>query len=180
MLKKIICLSCIILSLGACSFKAVKEGETPFSSVAKAQNFAQVSSVFKIELDDKLGTGSSLLLFIDYDGFEYKIKVLGAFASVLLKAGYNLKDFTYDFEPEILQNKQVKELFEQTISVLVSQNYADKYNCTHNNCTLELGTTMFKNKYIFSSYNQAGFAQDILCSYRRGTVKINLQLLKVK
>ena len=149
---------------------------------AKAQNFAKFSSVLKVDLDEKLGQGSSLLLFIDYNkqNSSYIIKIVGAFSSVLLKAKYEQNTFTYDFEPQILQNKQVKELFEQTIKVLISSAYNDNYKCSLNRCEVALGTDMFKNKYIFSSYNKEGFAQNVLCSYRRGVIKINLNLLKIK
>ena len=97
----------------------------------------------------------------------------------MLKARYTNNSFTYDFEPQFLQNKQIKELFEQTIKVLISKDYKDKYKCSLNQCQIVLGAEMFKNKYVFSNYNKEGFAGDILCYYRRGVVKINLHLLKV-
>lgn len=168
--------------LGACSFKIQQKdlGVDTFSATGK--NFAQVSSVFKIDLDEKLGEGSSLLLSLDYDEQNnlYNIKILGAFASVLLKAKYQENNFYYDFKPELLENKQVQELFEQTIKVLIGNDYSSKYDCKTKQCTLFLGTQMFKNKYTFEAYNKEGYAQNVLCSYRRGVIKINLHLLKIK
>ena len=180
MFKIINLLICFSLFFAACSFKNISGEEKSFP--AKAQNFAQVSSVFKIELDEKLGEGSSLLLFIDYDNqaSAYTIKVLGAFSSILLKVRYDLTSFDYIYKPQLLENSQVQELFEQTVAALLNGEYKDKYVCSSKECSLELGSQMFKNKYILSSYNQAGFAQDILCSYRRGVIKINLRLLKIK
>ena len=165
----------------ACSLNKQSKEQNMNLYPAKVQNFTQVGSVFKIDLDEKLGQGSSLLLFIDYDKQTsvYTVKILGAFSSVLLKAKYDENSFTYDFEPQLLQNKQVKELFEQTIKVLVSKEHHDKYKCSSSECVVSLGTDMFKNKYIFSTYNGDGFAENILCSYRRGVIKISLNLLKI-
>lgn len=181
MYNKIIILVVCCFIFCACSLKNQSKGQNINLYSAKAQNFAQVGSVFKIDLDEKLGQGSSLLLFVDYDKQTsvYTIKILGAFSSVLLKARYDKNSFSYDFEPQLLQNKQVKELFEQTIKVLISKDYKDKYKCSSYKCEVALGTDMFKNKYVFSSYNENGFADNILCSYRRGVIKINLHLLKV-
>ncbi len=182
MYKRIFYLLVFCILLGACSFKIQQKdvGINTFSAIGK--NFARASSVFKIDLDEKLGEGSSLLLSIDYDEPNnfYNIKILGAFASVLLKAKYQENNFYYDFKPELLENKQVQELFEQTIKVLISDDYSSKYDCKIKQCTLSLGTQMFKNNYTFEAYNKEGFAQNILCSYRRGVIKINLHLLKIK
>ena len=169
----------VCLFMGACSLNTKQTKQNSRKPVP--QSFAGYSSVFKIDIDKNLGESSGLLLLIDYDKEKesYNIKVLGAFASILLKAKYSLNTFTYDFAPQLLQNKQVQELFEQTIKVLITNDYNSKYECRLNECNLTLGSQMFKNKYIFSSYNKEGFAEDILCSYRRGTAKINLQLLKV-
>ncbi|GEM_PF-5176494 len=179
MYKKIVYLLVFCAFLGACSYN-VRQGDV--ENVATAKNFAQVSSTFKIDLDEKLGEGSSLLLSIDYDKQNnlYNIKVLGAFASVLLKARYTYNTFSYDFKPALLENKQIQELFEQTIKVLISEDFYSKYECKSKECKLTLGSQMFKNNYTFSDYNTEGFAQNILCSYRRGVVKIDLHLLKVK
>ena len=181
MAKKIIFLLCFCVFLTAC-FRTQQKTQQQNLYPAKVQNFAQVSSVFKVELDDKLGEGSSLLLSIDYNKQEsvYIVKILGAFASVLLKAKYDLNTFTYDYKPEFMENPQVKDLFEQTILVLIGEQYLNKYNCNSKQCVLDLGSEMFRNKYILSSYNEQGFAGEVLCSYRRGVVKIKLELLKVK
>ncbi len=181
MYKKIITLILCCSVFGACSLRSNIKEQNSNLYPAKVQNFAEVGSVFKIDLDEKLGQGSSLLLFIDYDGQNsaYTVKILGAFSSVLLKAKYEQNSFTYDFEPQLLQNKQVKELFEQTIKVLISEDYKSKYKCSLNKCEIAVGADMFKNRYIFSAYNEKGFPGDILCSYRRGVIKINLHLLKV-
>lgn len=179
MFKKMITLLCFCMVFGACSFRSqIKEQK---GNPARAQNFAEASSVFKIELDEKLGAGSSLLLFIDYDKQEsfYMVKILGAFSSVLLKVKYDLNSFSYDFQPQLLENKQIKELFEQTLEVLIGQIKQENFACSFSQCVVSKGGDMFKNKYIFSAYNQAGFAQDILCYYRRGVVKINLHLLRL-
>ncbi len=179
MYKKVFYLLFFCAFLGACSFN-IKQGDA--EHVATATNFAKVSSTFKIDLDEKLGEGSSLLLSLDYDKQNnlYNIKVLGAFASVLLKAKYNVDTFSYDFKPALLENKQVQELFEQTIKVLISEDFYSRYECKSTECQLTLGSQMFTNKYTFTKYNNDGFAQNILCSYRRGVVKIDLHLLKVK
>lgn len=181
MTKKNIFLLCFCVFLFACSTTQKKDTQQN-SYPAKVQNFAKLSSVFKVELDEKLGEGSSLLLSIDYDKQDsfYTIKVLGAFASVLLKVKYDLDTFTYDYKPAFLENQQVKELFEQTTKVLIGDQYLSNYSCTSKQCILDLGSEMFRNKYTFSSYNEQGFAKDIVCSYRRGVVKIKLELLKVK
>lgn len=181
MYKKIIVLIACCVILCSCCLKNQSKEQNMNLYPAKVQNFTVVGSVFKIDLDERLGQGSSLLLFIDYDkqNAEYVVKILGAFSSVLLKAKYAQDSFTYDFEPQLLQNKQVKELFEQTIKVLISKDYYDKYKCSLNKCEVAIGADMFKNKYTFSAYNEQGFAQNILCSYRRGVIKINLHLLKI-
>lgn len=181
MYKKIAVLIVCSFIFCACSLKNNLKEQNMSLYPAKIQNFAEVSSVFKIELDEKLGEGSSLLLFVDYDRENsiYVIKILGAFSSVLLKARYDLDSFNYDFEPQLLQNKQVKELFEQTIKILISKNYLDKYKCYVDRCEVIAGSDMFKNKYVFSNYDKEGFAENVLCSYRRGVIKINLHLLKI-
>ena len=182
MFKKISLLLCFCALATACSLKHQPKQQALNLYSAKANNFAEVSSVFKVELDEKLGEGSSLLLAIDYDSENslYTIKVLGAFASVLLKAQYDLNTFTYLYKPQPLENKQVQEFFEQTIKALLDREYLKKYTCSLNECSLTLGTNMFKNKYLFNSYNEEGFAQKILCSYRRGVIKISLDLLKIR
>lgn len=181
MYKKIGILIVCCFMFCACLLKNQPKEQNINLYPAKAQNFAKVGSVFKIDLDEKLGQGSSLLLFIDYDSQTsvYMVKILGAFSSVLLKAKYVQDSFTYDFEPQLLQNKQIKELFEQTIKVLISNDYKDKYKCSLNNCEVALGSDMFRNKYIFNTYKEDGFAGNVLCSYRRGVIKINLHLLKI-
>ena len=172
-------ISCIVF--GACSFNVTKTHEEKTIS-ANIGNFGKVSTTFKIDLDEKLGEGSSLLLSIDYDKQNnlYNIKILGAFASILLKAKYNHNNFSYDFKPALLENKQVQDFFEQTIKVLISEDFYSKYECKSKECKLTLGSQMFKNNYTFSDYNTDGFAQNVLCSYRRGVVKIDLHLLKIK
>ena len=182
MYRKIVFLLCFCVLLGACAFKTSRKQQEISSFPAKVQNFAYASSVFKVDLEENLGQNSNLLLLIDYDAQNdfYTIKIVGAFASVLLKAKYDLNTFTYDYKPAFLENKQAEELFEQTVKVLLGQDYLNKFKCSLNKCELVLGGEMFKNKYIFSAYNQEGFAGNIFCSYRRGLIKFNLNLLKIK
>ena len=182
MYKRVFVLIIFCAFLGACSFNMQSKSDNLSAFPAVAKNFAQVSGIFKIDLDEKLGEGSSLLLYIDYDKQQnlYNIKILGAFASVLLKTKYQNDAFVYDFKPELLANKQAQELFEQTIKVLVSEDFNSKYECKAKECKLRLGSQMFTNNYTFAEYNNDGFAQNVLCSYRRGVVKVNLHLLKVK